>query len=135
MAIHISADRLHLSIIFLNLLHESVLINYVSIDLHVSTCLESSCLSYMQQGFARRTIVSDMRQYVIDYDTFSLFSLFSLGVPWIFVLELFHFSSNICYRMHMQSSVFSSSGIPGDLCPEVDVSIFLSSCSLPSLLV
>jgi hypothetical protein len=40
------------------------------------------------------TIVRDKRGYAVGCDT-SL--LFLLGVPWIFVLELSHLSSNIFY--------------------------------------
>jgi hypothetical protein len=96
MAIHISADRLHLSIIFLNFLHEYALMNSASSDLHVSTVHVSNLHARRtcSRVLLSRTIVRDVRQYVVDYDTFSLFLL---GVSGIFVLELFHFSSNTCY--------------------------------------
>jgi hypothetical protein len=51
-AVHLSAERLNLSINFLSLLHESALINSASSDLHVRTCHQSSCSPHMQQGFA-----------------------------------------------------------------------------------
>jgi hypothetical protein len=51
MVVHMSAERLHLSIIFLSLIHESAVINSASSDLHVSTCHQSSCSPYMQQCF------------------------------------------------------------------------------------
>jgi hypothetical protein len=49
MMVHMSSGRLHFFIILLSLLQLSALVSYVSSDLHLRMCLQSSCSPHMQQ--------------------------------------------------------------------------------------